>query len=407
MQYNNYLSKLNFNKFTPIQIETFNHFNNNKNFVGVAPTGTGKTHAYLIPLVESIKKEEHFLQAIIIVPTNELINQVKEMLSPLLSEEIRVKAYDANMNRQRELNWLSNHQPHIVISTPEKLNDLSNNGLNIRTNKYLVLDEADMMFDEYYLSQIDIMISKFIETKYLLFSATITSNMHQFIKKYFGTYDLIDTSNKHELNIEHRLIRINYETRDEVLKKVITNLNPYLAIIFVSRKEDQIKVYQQLKELNLNITLISGDLNKHQRKNILNDIHNLKYQYVIASDLASRGIDFDASHIINYDLPYKLEFFKHRSGRTGRMDKSGVVITIVDNDDRFKVKRLSEMGFNFLEYNSNLLKRKTKETNKISDKEKQAMKAIPKPKKVKPNYRKKNKQKINEAKRGKRNVKNR
>ena len=407
MLYNKYLSELNFNKFTPIQTETFKHFNNNKNYVGVAPTGTGKTHAYLIPLVESIKLEENFLQAIIIVPTNELINQVKDMITPLLKDDFKLKSYDANMNRQRELNWLSNYQPHIVISTPEKLNDLSNNGLNIRKTKYLILDEADMMFDEYYLSQIDIMINKFIETKYLLFSATITNDMHQFIKKYFGSYDLIDTTNQHKLNIEHRLIRINYETRDEVLKKVLNNLNPYLAIIFVSKKEDQIKVYQNLKELNLNIALISGDLNKHQRKNILNDIHNLKYQYVIASDLASRGIDFDASHIINYDLPYKLEFFKHRSGRTGRMDKSGVVITIVDNDDRFKVKRLSEMGFDFVEYNSNLNKRKTRETNKITEKEMQAIRSIPKPKKVKPNYRKKNKQKIKEAKRGRRNVKNR
>src|SRR5690554_7898842 len=91
------------------------------------------------------------------------------------------------------------------------------------------------------------MINKFIETKYLLFSATITNDMHQFIKKYFGSYDLIDTTNQHKLNIEHRLIRINYETRDEVLKKVLNNLNPYLAIIFVSKKEDQIKVYQNLK----------------------------------------------------------------------------------------------------------------------------------------------------------------
>ena len=225
MKYNNYLSKLNFNKFTPIQLETFKHFNNNKNYVGVAPTGTGKTHAYLIPLIESIK-----LEAIIIVPTNELINQVKEMINPLLIDGLKLKSYDANMNRQRELNWLSNNQPHIVISTPEKLNDLSNNGLNIRKTKYFILDEADMMFDEYYLSQIDLIINKFNETKYLLFSATITNNMHQFIKKYFGTYDLIDTSNEHKLNIEHKLIKINYETRDEVLKKVISNLNPYLSL---------------------------------------------------------------------------------------------------------------------------------------------------------------------------------
>jgi len=407
MNYNNYLEKLNFNKFTPIQTESFKYFNNKKNFVGVAPTGTGKTHAYLIPLIENINVNNNYLQSIIILPTNELISQVRQMLNPIIKDGLKVKAYDANMNRKRELTWLKNNQPHIVISTPEKVNDLSFNGLNINQTKYLILDEADMMFDEAFLRQIDNIITRTKEAKFLLYSASISSTMNSFIKNYFGSYDLVDTSDQHELKIEHRLVRINYETRNEALNKIIDNLNPFLAIIFVSKNENQLAIYEQLRAKNLEVIMLSSELNKTQRKNVLNDIHNLKYQYVIASDLASRGIDFDASHIINYDLPYKLEFFKHRSGRTGRIGKSGVVITIVDNDDRHKVKRLEKMGFDFILYNTSMVKRKTKAVNKLTKSELEAIRKIPKPKKVKPNYRKKNKQKIKQAKKGKYNVKNR
>src|SRR5690554_8 len=407
MNYNNYLEKLNFNKFTPIQTESFKYFNNKKHFVGVAPTGTGKTHAYLIPLIENINVNNNYLQSIIILPTNELISQVRQMLNPIIKDGLKVKAYDANMNRKRELTWLNNNQPHIVISTPEKVNDLSFNGLNINQTKYLILDEADMMFDEAFLRQIDNIITRTKEAKFLLYSASISSTMNSFIKNYFGSYDLVDTSDQHELKIEHRLVRINYETRNEALNKIIDNLNPFLAIIFVSKNENQLAIYEQLRAKNLEVIMLSSELNKTQRKNVLNDIHNLKYQYVIASDLASRGIDFDASHIINYDLPYKLEFFKHRSGRTGRIGKSGVVITIVDNDDRHKVKRLEKMGFDFILYNTSMVKRKTKAVNKLTKSELEAIRKIPKPKKVKPNYRKKNKQKIKQAKKGKYNVKNR
>lgn len=410
MRYEKYLNLLNFTKFSPIQEETFKHFNNKNNFIGVAPTGTGKTHAYLIPLVDSINLEENFLQGIIIVPTNELIDQVHDMIKPLINENFRVKTYDSNTNRSREINWLTKNQPHIVISTPEKINDFSNNGLNIYNTKYFILDEADMMFDEYYLKQIDDLINRVKNAKYYLFSATINNHMHGFIKSYFGVYDLVDTTNLHELNIEHRIIRTTFEEREDILFKVVDSLNPYLAIIFVSRKDDQIKLFNKLKERNLNVTMISGDLTKQQRRNILNDIHNLKYQYVVASDLASRGIDFDASHIINYDLPYSLEFFKHRSGRTGRMDKSGIVITITNNEERHKITRLEEMGFNFKEYRiskDGLVPKTIREANKISQRELDEIKKIPKPKKVKPNYKKKNKKKIKEAIRGKRNVKNR
>jgi len=401
MQYQDLIEKMAFRKLTPIQIATFNKFNNKKHLVGVAPTGTGKTHAYLIPLVGEITFDVMKLQAIIVVPTNELVNQVKLMIEPLLDEKVKLKVYDSKVDKKREYAWLEKYQPHIVIATPDKVIDFSNHGLNIGSTKYFILDEADMMFDEAFLSQIDNIINRINNAKYLLFSATINESMYTFIKKYFGAYDLIDTSNEHELKIEQRLIKSGLDNRDDIFLKVVNSLNPYLAIVFVSKKDNQDAVYNLLSDQGLKVGLLSAKLNQHQRKNMIKDIHDLKYQYIVASDLASRGLDFDCSHVINYDLPRDLEFFRHRSGRTGRMEKDGIVITIVNNNDRNKVRKLEELGNKFIEYKFEkglMVTDKKEKSNIVSDEEMEKIKKIPKPKKVKPNYRKKNREKISKVK---------
>lgn len=399
------LDKLKFKKLTPIQEMVIKNFNNNNNLVGVAPTGTGKTHAYLLPLVSNIDSTKKELQAVILVPTNELINQVREMLEPLLEDDLKVRIYNYKTDKKKEEEWLLNNTPHLVIATPSKLIEMRALGLNLNNLKYLVLDEADMMFDELFLGEIDKIIKNLTKTKYLLFSASISETMYSFIKQYFGNYDLIDSSKLHELNISHRLIKIQPENRLDILEKLVKVLNPYLAIIFVSKKENQAEIYQKMLKDNYNVVLLSGNLTQHQRKNILRDIHSLKYQYIIASDLVARGIDFDASHIINYDLPYKLEFFKHRSGRTGRMEKEGIVITFATNDERNKITRLREMGFDFVDYritSSEIVKVKKEQTNKLTKNEVDAIKKIAKPNKVKPNYKKKNKDKVKKALRSER-----
>lgn len=399
------LDKLKFKKLTPIQEMVIKNFNNNNNLVGVAPTGTGKTHAYLLPLVSNIDSTKKELQAVILVPTNELINQVREMLEPLLEDDLKVRIYNYKTDKKKEEEWLLNNTPHLVIATPSKLIEMRALGLNLNNLKYLVLDEADMMFDELFLGEIDKIIKNLTKTKYLLFSASISETMYSFIKQYFGNYDLIDSSKLHELNISHKLIKIQPENRLDNLEKLVKVLNPYLAIIFVSKKENQAEIYQKMLKDNYNVVLLSGNLTQHQRKNILRDIHSLKYQYIIASDLVARGIDFDASHIINYDLPYKLEFFKHRSGRTGRMEKEGIVITFATNDERNKITRLREMGFDFVDYritSSEIVKVKKEQTNKLTKNEVDAIKKIAKPNKVKPNYKKKNKDKVKKALRSER-----
>jgi len=394
------LEKLGFKRTTPIQDGVFDAIDHKRHLVGLAPTGTGKTHAYLLPILERLDVNLKKTQAVILVPTNELVVQVYQMLM-LTDDRFNVKAYEASKDKQKDVAWLKKAQPQIVITTPNRLKYLTvdEQALNIKDAKYLVLDEADMMFDEEFMGWIDGIISMMSDAKYLLFSATITKPMEPFIKAYFGLYDFIDTTKAHELDIEYQLINIKHQDRLESLKKVIRHINPYVCLIFVSKKENQDLVFESLHELGLNVVNFKSSLGIKRRKQIIDEVKNLKYQYVVTSDLAARGLDFKVSHVIHYDLPHHLEFFMHRSGRTGRMNDSGVVITFLNVDDHRRIEKLrKQVDFKEFQLTPDGLIEKVSKKRPLSEAEKQAIKSIKKPKKVKPNYKKKNKQQVSKAK---------
>ena len=395
------LEQLGFEKTTPIQDGVFKHIESKKHLVGLAPTGTGKTHAYLLPILQHINRNLHEVQVVILVPTNELVNQVEKMLDDI-DQDIKVKSYIGSSDKKRETDWLKKYQPQIVIATPKRLHEfvVELNLLKIQTTRYFVMDEADMMFDYDFLSMIDPLLQAMPHAKYMLFSATIASNMEPFIKTYFGQFDLIDTTKKHELDIEYQLFNIKYQARLDALREVIKHINPYLCFIFVSKKENQEAVYEALAQDGLNVVSLSSSIGVKKRNKLIDDIKNLKFQYVVTSDLAARGLDFKISHVIHYDLPHMLEFFMHRSGRTGRMYDSGIVITFMTVDDHRKIEKLKQKGIPFVNYQLSdkgiskvVVKRKG-----LSEKEVEAIRKIKKPKKVSPNYKKKNKIRIKKAK---------
>ncbi|HHX76225.1 MAG TPA: DEAD/DEAH box helicase [Acholeplasmataceae bacterium] len=393
------MQKLQFDELSPIQTEVIRNFKDSRHIVGLAPTGTGKTHAYLFPLLENLKRTPNIVEAIILLPTNELVMQVQKMLEET-DDTASFKAYYGAQDMQREAQRLQNSQPNIVITTPSKLIDLviHKNALNIKHLTYFILDEADMMFDEDFMSLIDPVLANRDIDKFLLFSASITKAMEPFIAKYFGQHLFIDTTKDTKLNIEHYLLNVR-DNRLESLMDVIQRINPYLSIIFVSKNEDIQTVYDYLFERNVNVVSFQSSLGVKQRRRILEDIHKLKYQYVVSSDLLARGVDFKASHIIHFDLPYKLEFFLHRSGRTGRMGDTGEVYTLYDVDDQQTIDKLRNKGIDFTTIT--LTKdgfSKVKRKSKTYDKQiAQAIKKIPKPKRVSPGYKKKHQAKVQQA----------
>ncbi len=395
------ISKLGFETLSPIQTKVFELFDSPKHLVGLAPTGTGKTHAYLLPILAQIDKNLNQIQAVICVPTNELVLQVYDMLKQT-DDEIVAKAYIGGKDKNADLDWLEKRQPQVVISTPYRLTSyaMDEGLLKLFNAKYMVFDEADMMFDESFLTSIDPMLDRMKGTKFLLFSASITKVMEPFIKSYFGLYDFIDTTKEHDLSIDYQLIQIKEMDRLVALNHILEEIQPYLCFIFVSKKEDQLQVYQNLLDKDLHVANYSSDLPMKRRKQMIDDIRALKYQYVVTSDVAARGLDFDVSHVIHYDLPHHLEFFIHRSGRTGRMHNDGVVMTLMQLKDHRKIEKLQKQ-VNFTHYalqpNGKLVKKAVRK-KEVSDEEKEAIKSIKKPKKVKPNYKKKYKQQVEKAK---------
>ncbi|CCP88345.1 DEAD/DEAH box helicase [Candidatus Phytoplasma solani] len=352
-QLQNYIQKkiaqLQFKSLTPIQKEVFASFEKAGNLVGIAPTGTGKTHAYLLPLLSQIDFNKNVLQAIILVPTNDLVFQVLEMLKQVEKSPF-TKIFYGGMNKQKTLEQLTNKQPALIISTPDKILQYAFKlkKINLKYVSYLVLDEADMMFDQAFLTTLDPLVNH-LKAKILLFSATITTQMKPFINRYFGKANFIDVCNQSS----SKCVFFMLETKTSRLQTLISLtkvLNPYLALIFINDKKEQELVFHALNDHKLKILNYNSNLNTKQRKQELKAIHKLKYQYVIASDLASRGIDFDASCVIHYNLPTQLEFFFHRSGRTARMGKKGEVIVLYDpqdNKQKEKINKLINMGVVF------------------------------------------------------------
>jgi ATP-dependent RNA helicase CshB len=347
------LKHLKFKNITPIQKKFFEEFDKPFNLVGIAPTGTGKTHAYLLPILSKIDWNKNIIQAVIVVPTNELVFQVFNMLKEIEQQNSKVKIFYGGMDKQKILSNLEKKQPPLVITTLSKLSEYSQNfkKLNVFKASYLVLDEADMLFDQESLNLLDPLLIKW-KPKILLFSASITLAMKPFINKYFGKSLFLDVNSEQKINLKYYFLESTSDKRINNLIHFSKNLNPYLALIFVSQKKDQLMVYKGLKEAKLNVLNFSSDLSVKQRKKHIAEIKKMKYQFVISSDLTARGLDLDISWVIHYDLPSKnLEFFKHRSGRTGRMGKDGSVLVIYNEKDKItldKIKKMNNIDFHHI-----------------------------------------------------------
>ncbi len=396
---NEKILSLGFQRPTLIQTTAYEKIKTDQSAVFISPTGTGKTFAYLIPLVEKIELNKDEVQVLIIVPTNELVVQTYQMFKEL-NQQIKVKMISAKDDRLRLIKSFQSFSPQVVISTPGRLLDLAvfENVAKVYTAKYLVLDEADMLFDLDFMSQLD-PVMKSLTASIYIFSATMPKNLMPFINKYFGSVEVIDLTSEITLNIDHYLVRAGLDKEYRLLS-LLEAINPLVALVFVSKNDEIEPLYKLLLSKGYNVAMLSSKLPIRQRKNIIQDVKQLKYQYVVASDIAARGLDFSGiTHVINYQLPYKLEFYTHRSGRTGRMDAHGEVYSFYEDKLNNKFDSLAKKGFKFKEVrikDGELITSK-KAVNPLAEEYRQAIRRIKKPTKVKPGYKKKNKKLIRKA----------
>ena len=409
------LSRQGFYTPSPIQLRTIPKALKGETLMVQSATGTGKTLCFLIPVIDNIDLKNQSLQAIIVAPTRELAQQIYDFAIPFTKEfpELKIRLFKSGTEKENTLKGLS-IAPHIIIGTPGRLADALKDGvLSLKKVKTVVFDEADMLLKEGYFAEIDKFALAIDKPQYLVFSATLEANLAHELEKYVGpnipvVNEEIMTSN----NVTHYLVDIRHMDKALALEQVINCINPYLLLVFASKKETANEIYAYLKNKKYKAGLLTGDLNARERKNVMKQIKNEDIYILVCSDMAARGLDIpDVSDVINVDLPNNLEFYYHRAGRTGRFNKKGNCYTFFDNDKTSKPLALVQDGVKFVYKalkDGNLVdthpiekshptKRKmdqelTNEIRKINAKSKS------KNKKVKPGYKKKIKDEIAKAK---------
>ncbi len=417
---NKVIEELNFKEPTKIQQKVIPLVKKGRDIIGVSQTGTGKTHAFLLPIMNSIDPTNETVQAVITTPTRELAQQIYNhaRMFAKYDNNIRVSLITGGSDKQKAVNKLAS-QPHVVIGTPGRIKDLSidEQALAITTAKTLVIDEADMTLEYGYLEDIDAVAGKMrADLQMMVFSATIPQNLRPFLKKYMDSPVLveIDENLVTTKNVKHIILNTKHKDRFSLLEDIMKVLDPYVCIIFCNRRDSVASVAKALREDGFKVGEIHGDLEPRERRQMMRRIQNMEFQYIVGTDIAARGIDIDGvSHVINLELPDDPDFYIHRSGRCGRGKYTGTCISMYDTSDEANLAILEKKGIEFqnLAFKNNQfvelgarLKRKSREKQQ-TELEKKVQAIVRKPQKVKPGYKKKRKRAVEKlVKKEKRNI---
>ncbi|OFI49431.1 DEAD/DEAH box helicase [Floricoccus tropicus] len=351
---NKTLEDINFKETTEVQEKIIPLILKGRDVVGESKTGSGKTHTFLIPIFQKIDPESDTVQAVITAPSRELATQIYNEAMKFVANDdrIRVVNYVGGTDKNRQIEKLANSQPHLVIGTPGRVLDLINaQALKTYTANTYVVDEADMTLDMGFLTDVDKIASTFDKkVQMLVFSATIPQKLQPFLKKYLNNPVIEKIASKTVISdtIDNWLISTKGKSNNNQLLEIIKTINPYLAMIFANTKERADEIHSFLVNNGLKVAKIHGGVPPRERKRIMKSVQNLDYQYVVATDLAARGIDIEGvSHVINDAIPRDLEFFVHRVGRTGRNGLSGTAITLYAPSDDSAIRDLEKMGIKF------------------------------------------------------------
>jgi ATP-dependent RNA helicase DeaD len=323
-----------FEEATPIQEGTIRLGMEGKDIIGQAQTGTGKTTAFGIPLIEKIDTKDGNVQGLIIAPTRELAIQVSEELYRLGQDKnVRILSVYGGQEISRQIRALKN-RPQIIVGTPGRLLDhINRRTLKLDNVNTLILDEADEMLNMGFIEDIQTIMSSVPETRQtLLFSATMPDAIRRIAEKFMKTPEIVKIKSKEMTveNIEQFFVKSVEREKFDILSRLINVQQPELAIIFGRTKR---RVDELAKALNIRGYVaegIHGDLSQAKRMSVLKQFKAGKVDILVATDVAARGLDISGvSHVYNFDIPQDPESYVHRIGRTGRAGKKGVAVTFV------------------------------------------------------------------------------
>ncbi|QHB51929.1 DEAD/DEAH box helicase [Lentilactobacillus hilgardii] len=352
----NALDDLKFTKPTPVQEKLIPVILQHRDVVGQSATGSGKTHAFLLPIFNDIDPKIDEVQAVITTPSRELAYQILDaakQLAKFSPDPISIGSYVGGTDKKRQEDKLKKEQPQLIVGTPGRVWDLiKNGGLDVHTASKLVIDEADMTLDMGFLDVVDHIAASFGKhVQMMVFSATIPQKITVFLKKYMDNpvIEEIPVSSIISPTIDNWLISTKGQDKNQLIYHLLTVGEPYLVLIFANTRKRVEELTEYLRGQGLKVAMVHGGVKPRERKQIMKRIKNLDFQFVVATDLAARGIDIEGiSQVINDDIPTEdLEFFIHRVGRTGRNGMSGTSITLYSPDEEKEVEELEGMGIHF------------------------------------------------------------
>jgi ATP-dependent RNA helicase DeaD len=338
------IAEMGFEEATPIQSKSIPHILNGSDVIGQAQTGTGKTCAFGIPVIEMINPDNIGIQALVLCPTRELAIQSAEELKKVskYKKGIKILPIYGGQPIDRQIMALKQH-PQIIIGTPGRIMDhMRRNTLKLMNLKMLILDEADEMLNMGFREDIDIILQKIPEQKQtILFSATMPREIMDLTAKYQKNPILIKAVHQ-ELtvpNIEQYYLEVRESTKLDILSRVIDANNIKLSLVFCNTKSRVDELASHLQSRGYMAEALHGDMRQAQRDKVMTKFRKGAIDILIATDVAARGIDVDdIEAVFNYDLPNDEEYYVHRIGRTGRAGKSGKAFTFVSGREIYKLK---------------------------------------------------------------------
>jgi ATP-dependent RNA helicase DeaD len=341
------ISDLGFEQPMPVQEEVIPFLLGDDNdVIALAQTGTGKTAAYGLPIIQKIEVSAHYPQALVLCPTRELCLQIADDLNEYSKyiDELKVLPVYGGSSIESQIRTLK-RGVHIVVATPGRLLDLMNRRcVDLSTVRSVILDEADEMLNMGFTESIDAILAAVpAERNMLLFSATMPSEIKRITGKYMRSPREIIVGNKNEstANVKHVYYMVHAKDKYQTLKRIADFYPNIYGIVFCRTRKDTQEIADKLIQDGYSADSLHGDLSQQQRDYVMNKFRSRTIQLLIATDVAARGLDVnDLTHVINFSLPDDTETYTHRSGRTGRAGKTGVSIAIVHTKEKGKIREI-------------------------------------------------------------------
>lgn len=326
---------------TPIQEQAIPVILQGRDCIGQAQTGTGKTLAFILPMLEKMSAEKPYVQGLIVTPTRELALQITKEVKKLLDSEgnqMRVLAVYGGQDVEAQLKKLKG-DVHIIVCTPGRLLDhVRRETVDLSRVSTLVLDEADQMLHMGFLKEVEEVLQAVpYKRQTLLFSATMPAGVRALATRYLRSPQevTVRAPKMTVRGIKQWAVMTTDRSKQDTLCKILDEQQPFLAMIFCRTKRRAGALNEALQTLGYNSEELHGDLSQAKREQVMTQFRKAKLQFLVATDVAARGLDVEGvTHVFNYDIPHDVESYIHRIGRTGRAGEAGLAITLVAPKDR-------------------------------------------------------------------------